>query len=499
MTDVSITRSISASAHSSSDHARPGARTGNDIPDFKTLAARWEELRQRLAPHRDGIWSHSSQAPMAIQQGWKLHLSATILTACELLERCAGTLQDSGYAFKIAATLVEIQKLNLAHFYGRSQVGKAVTIYVPNPEDARRLAERLHRDSGSLACPEIPSDLRYKPGSNVFYRYGSYVRTAMLIDGRRLPAYRDPLGNPVHDKRTRATAVPEWEEDPFRTVVSETGKAGATRAAPLAQTQYRAVSAIAWRGGGGIFRALDLSARPSRPCLMKEGLRHGNVGCDGIDGFQSVRNEAKVLTILRGRNIRVPRVHALFHQGGNSYLVQDFIEGRTLAEVVDSERLGLRKKTDIARQVCGIVAAIHAAGWTWRDIKLGNFLYDGRHVWAIDLEFAMPIRSRKLRSFRGTAGYFREAPDVMTGQQALMIDRYALGVTLQRLFGGASERSRRYGKRLPAVPKDSGPSVARMIKALRDKQPERRPSAGDALACLGPARGVRAASGLKIK
>jgi hypothetical protein len=484
MSNVRITRNISASTHSTSDHSRPVARTGTDVPDFKILSARWEALRQKLAPHRDGIWSHSSREPMNIQQGWKLHLSATILTAGELLERCAETLQDSGCAFKIAATLGEIQKLNLAHFYGRSQVGKVVTVYVPDPEVARRLAEQLHRDSGSLACPEIPSDLRYKPGSNVFYRYGSYTRRTMLIEGTRLPAYRDPLGNPVHDKRTRATAVPEWQANPFSTGVSDTKGAGAANSAPRRQTRYRAVSAIAWRGGGGIFRALDLNARASRTCLMKEGLRHGNTGCDGIDGFESVRNEAKVLTLLRDKKVRVPRVHALFYQGGNSYLVQDFIESKTLAEVVDSERLSLRKKADIARQVCGIVSAIHAAGWTWRDIKLGNFLYDGRHVWAIDLEFAMPIRSRKLRSFRGTAGYFREAPDVVTGQQALMIDRYALGVTLQRLFGGASERSRRYRKRLPGVPKACGLRVARMIKALRDKQPERRPSASEALACV---------------
>jgi serine/threonine-protein kinase len=276
--------------------------------------------------------------------------------------------------------------------------------------------------------------------------------------------------------------------DPFSTAASEAGKVRPDKTAARKQTRYRAVSAIAWRGGGGIFRALDVKARRSRPCLMKEGLRHGNIGCDGIDGFQSVRNEAKVLTILRGKNVRVPRVHAFFCQGGNSYLVQDFIEGKTLAEVVDSEQLSLRKKTEIARQICEIVSRIHAAGWTWRDIKLGNFLYDGRKVWAIDMEFAMPIRSRKLRSFRGTAGYFREAPDVMTGQQALMIDRYALGVTLQRLFGGASERSRRYGKRLPGIPGNCGPNVTRIVKALRNKQPERRPGADEALACLAPSK-----------
>jgi hypothetical protein len=483
MNDIADARTIAPSTRSALAGPIPHAPFNEEIPNFNALSARWEELRRKLASHRAGIWAHSTDAVNEVQQGWKLHLSATILTACQLLERCGETLQKSGYPFKMAATLTEIQKLNTGRYYGRSQVGKVITVYVTDPADARLLAEKLHRDIRSLACPEIPSDRRYKPNSNVFYRYGSYINRKLLTDGKMVPAYRDPDGRPVHDKRTRTAAVPEWTADPFRTTAA-VSKTSLGKAPTPEQARYRAVSAIQWRGDGGIFRALDLDARPPRPCIMKEGLRHGNVSCDGVDGFRSVQIEANALTILRAKNVRVPRVHDLFYQGGNSYLVQDLIDGKTLAELVDSQQLSGRKKTDIARQICDIVSGIHSAGWTWRDIKLSNFLYDGRHVWAIDLEFAMPIRSRKLRSLRGTKGYFREAPDPMTGEQALMTDRYALGVTLQRLFGGASERSSRYGKRLPAVPKSSGANVARIIKALRDRRPERRPSAGQALECF---------------
>ncbi len=483
MHGVKTARSTARSAPSALAGPLPNAPFSKEIPDFKVLSMRWEELCRRLAPNRVGIWAHSTHAINKVQQGWKLHLSATILTAGRLLERCGETLQKSGYPFKMAATLTEVQKLNTGRYYGRSQVGKVVTVYVSDPADARILAEKLHRELGSLACPEVPSDRRYKLNSNVFYRYGSYVNKRALKDGKLVPAYRDPDGKSVHDKRTRTTAVPEWTQDPFKATVA-VSKTRMNKAATPEAARYRAVSAIQWRGDGGIFRALDMNARPPRPCIMKEGLRHGNISCDGIDGFRSVQIEANALTILRANNVRVPRVHDLFYQGGNSYLVQELIQGKTLAELVDSQQLNMGKKIEIARQICSIVSGIHGAHWTWRDIKLSNFLYDGRHVWAIDLEFAMPIRSRNLRSFRGTSGYFREIPDPMTGEQALMLDRYALGVTLQRLFGGASERSSRYSKRLPAVPKGSGPNVARIIKALRDEQPERRPSAGEALDCL---------------
>jgi Protein kinase domain len=456
-----------------------------DIADFEKLEARWARLRQRFAPEQAGMWAHSSSsgAGPEVRQGWKLHLSATVLSASDLLQRCGEILLGSDFQFKMAVTLVEISKLNSGSHYGRSQVGKVVTVYLPDAANAKRLAEQLHQKIGSLPCPEVPSDRRFKPGSNVFYRYGGYDKTKMLKDGRMLLAYRDPAGNLVHDMRTAATAVPKWMQDPFRAAAA-VSKRELNKEPARAHARYRAVAAIRWRGAGGIYRALDMYVRPPRRCIIKEGLRHGSPSCDGVDGFEAVRNEADVLTSLRARNVRVPRVQSLFYQRGNSYLVQDLIEGKSLAELVDSQRLSLRKKTKIACQICDVVSSIHAAGWTWRDIKLSNFLYDGRNVWAIDLETGMPIRSRRPRSFRGTPGHYLEFPDPITGKQALLVDRYALGVTLQRLFGGASERSTRYKKRFPATPGKIDPGIARLIRELRDRKPERRPSAAAALEIL---------------
>jgi hypothetical protein len=453
------------------------------IPDFNELAARWIRLRRKLAPKRSGIWAQSSGKRMSARQGWKLHLSATVLSANDLLQRCGGTLRASGFPFKLAATLQEVSRLNAGLHYGRSQVGKVVTVYVPDAKDARRLAEKLHRKIGALPCPDIPSDRRYKPRSNVFYRYGGYDKTKMLKRGKRVLAYRDPAGKLVQDMRTRATAVPAWTQDPFGAISVVSGKK-ANQASARKQARYRAFEAIRWRGSGGIYRALDLHARPPRACLMKEGLRHGSPSCDGVDGFEAVRNEALVLRRLRAKHVRAPNVRNLFYQDGKSYLIQDFIPGKTLAETVDRRRLSLRKRTDIARQVCEVVASIHAAGWAWRDIKLSNFLYDGRNVWAIDLETGMPIRSMRPRSFRGTPGHYLEIPDPITGAQALLVDRYALGVALQRLVGGASERSRRYRKRLPAIPAKVDRGVARLIKQLRSRTPEHRPSAAEALTII---------------
>src|SRR4029079_7887755 len=103
----------------------------------------WEELRLRYAPHREGIWSSSSKSRV-VRQGWKLHLSATTLTAVDLLERCGDALAKCGRPFKIIAELSELERLNSGTVHGRSQIGKAITVYCPQPDEARLLAERLH-------------------------------------------------------------------------------------------------------------------------------------------------------------------------------------------------------------------------------------------------------------------------------------------------------------------------------------------------------------------
>jgi hypothetical protein len=181
------------------------------------------------------------------QQGWKIHLSATLLSAVDLFESCAQTLVRSGCQFKVAASFEIVQKLNDG-MAGRSQTGKIITVYCPDPARARALAEELDVLTRGLPSPGVPSDRRFRPESNVFYRYAAYDTFEIEIDGRKVPAYRDPSGNPVRDKRTRATAVPSWAEDPF---VDNSADDGAPQRRS-GDGGYVAFKMLGWRGRGGV-------------------------------------------------------------------------------------------------------------------------------------------------------------------------------------------------------------------------------------------------------
>ena len=216
----------------------------------ESLGRKWASLCDTYAPCRgqDQIWRyHTSHRPTE-QQGWKIHLSATLPSCVDLFERCAEVLVRSRYQFKVAASLDIIRKLN-SGMAGRSQIGKLITVYCPDPARARALAEELHILTHDLPGPVVPSDRRFRAGSNVFYRYGAYDIFEIEIDGRRVLAYRDPSGVPVPDKRTKSTAVPSWADDPFR----DHSAPDVTAPNRSPNVRYVAFKPLRWRARGGVY------------------------------------------------------------------------------------------------------------------------------------------------------------------------------------------------------------------------------------------------------
>jgi len=433
---------------------------------------RWTALCDAYAPRRDAddFWRFSAAEPLAVGQGWKIHLSATLLSAMQMFERCAPTLVRSGCHFKVAGSMAAIQKLN-GGMAGRSQVGKIMTVYCPDPAKARALALELQDLTDGLPGPVVPSDQRLHPGSNVFYRYGAYDRLEIEIAGRKVPAYRDPTGNPVHDKRTKATAVPSWADDPFPADMSRDGATPRRREG----VRYAAFKTLSWRARGGVFLARRIGDVAGPHYVMKEGLRHGEVGIDGRSGVDRIRNELRLLKSLSPA-LAVPAPVDFFHQDGNAYLVTEFVQGKNLDQVLSEGPLPMDERIAIARQMVEIVAALHAAGWCWRDCKTKNFVYADGRVWAIDFEFASRIRGRPAL-FAGTSGYVLEHQDVVSGRAAERQDLYALGTALHRVFAGLSDEEALTMASLPPLPPEVPAHISQLVASLRHEIPRRRLSA----------------------
>lgn len=427
------------------------------LPTPAILGQRWQELCARYLPvlQPNSIWRYSRKPSIAdAKQGWKLHLSATLLTANEVLARVGPFLQSQGVQFKGANSLSEIGKLNSGLHYGYSQVGKCLTIYPRSDGEAVAIAEKLDQLTSGIASPGIPFDVRLNPESCVHYRYGAFqYQQIQRDDGSTTLALEGPDQTLIPDLRNSPN-VPDWVEDPF--VSRQARKIESAPENPLA-TRFRVFRALSQRGKGGVYQALDLEPSPPRFCVIKEGRKNGEPGWDGRDGYHRIKNESEVLPVLRGLGLQVPLVYSSFELESCFYLAMEFIEGECLQKVLTrrKRRLPVSKVLEYGVQIADVLHTLHRAGWIWRDCKPSNFLVTQCGiVRPYDFEGAcLEIENNSSSWATPTFTPPECSQETYTGSRTE--DLYALGVTLYYLLTGQ-------------YPSSSQPSSA---KALRRKIP----------------------------
>jgi len=254
------------------------------------LHEEWQQLCELHLPvsHDGSPWRyHLKESNGQPAQGWKLHISATVLNAGRVLRRVAPLLGERGVQFKAPRSLRDVIRLNSGMSEGYSQVGKIITVYSRTTDEALQLASRLHALTLRMAAPSIPFDLRYKLSSNVYYRFGGFQPIEIkLPNGKTTFALRGPSGELIPDDRQ--VPKPDWVTDPFEGFKEKRKKP--TTLNPIA-SRYRIIKAIVQRGKGGVYQAVDLTGAKPRLCLIKEGRRFGEVSWDGRDGNKRIKNE----------------------------------------------------------------------------------------------------------------------------------------------------------------------------------------------------------------
>jgi serine/threonine protein kinase len=445
------------------------------------LEARWQKLCALYLPRapKDSMWryakGHRRRQPSS---GWKLHISATILSASTVLNKIAPFLTGRGVPFKAPRSLMEVGKLNSGLDYNYSQIGKIITVYPRSDAEAVFLAQRLHKLTRRMSAPSVPFDLRFSDTSNVYYRFGAFQHLELTRSGQQVPAVNAPDGNLIPDIREQPK--PDWASDPF--VVRR------PRSRPVRQkaaSSIRVVKALVQRGKGGVYVAIDFSSGSPRPCLLKEGRKNGELTWDGRDGAWRIRNEEQVLTRLSKRGVPVPQVQSSFEKGGNRYLVMQYLDGETLHDTLlrRHRRLAVSRVLDYAIQLAKFISQMHGVGWAWRDCKPKNLIVtrDGRLL-PIDFEGATPLN--RLGPPRwGTPGFTpAQSRDRKVGNAAAE-DLYGMGSTLfllltGRVFDPAAQFTIQKLRR--GVP----PTLRQLVNSLLSDDPEIRPTAAATHATL---------------
>jgi hypothetical protein len=414
-------------------HAPSAAELDLDEPIQAVVA----ELLAAWPGHRislDQSWIHiAAPASQGREQGWKLHVSATPLSAPEVLRRAAPLLLEAAVGFKAARTTLQLGLLNQGHSGARSQVGKFLTIYPRDDEQAVELARALDAATAGLDGPAIPSDQPLRPGSLVHYRFGGFrQRTAITSGGMLTPMLVDPDGRLVPDRRDPWFSAPEWAVDPFERaglVVRERPRPG-----PIG-TRYRVRKALQQTAKGGVYLADDRSVAPPRPVVIKEGRRAVTTDHSGRDARARIDHEHALLRRLSPAPY-VPEVYDRFEQEGNHFLVLELLEGQSLRSWLAPRGLrGEQLSSDEIRELAGQLFAIlewaHGAGVVLRDFNPNKIRCDpAGNLRLIDLEISHASDDPQPAFPGWTRAFAREQAGQPGSVPAPEDDYFSLGATL---------------------------------------------------------------------
>ncbi len=209
----------------------------------------------------------------------------------------------------------------------------------------------------------------------------------------------------------------------------------------MLQDRYRIARQLGQGGMGAVYRAWD--TRLNISVAIKEMLSQPGLDAYTLAALRTqFQQEAAILARLNHPNL--VRVTDFFEEGGNAYLVMDFMEGESLADrIVQQGRLPEAEVLTWALQLLDALAYCHNQGVIHRDIKPQNVIIrpDGR---AVLVDFGLvklwdpnaPQTKTVMRGM-GTPEYAPpEQYSAQSGHTDPRSDLYSLGATLYHALTG---------------------------------------------------------------
>jgi len=268
------------------------------------------------------------------------------------------------------------------------------------------------------------------------------------------------------------------------------------------QDRYEILALIAIGGMGAVYLARDRRfSTATRNVAVKE--INNSTGAPRLHqiGIKNFEREANILASLSHPSI--PKIFDFFSEGRRSYLIQEFVKGQSLEDLMEIYRqpFSSEQVIDWAMQVCDVLAYLHTQSppVIFRDIKPANLMLrpDGR-IMVIDFGIAKVFEHDHRGTMIGTEGY--SPPEQYRGSAEPRGDLYALGATMHHLLTARDPRleppftfhERPIQLLNPNVPPALEAVIAKslaydlaerystateMAMALRNALPNRRPSA----------------------
>ena len=262
---------------------------------------------------------------------------------------------------------------------------------------------------------------------------------------------------------------------------------------------YELLEQIAVGGMGVVFKARQVSL--NRLVAVKM-IRAGQLARE--DDIRRFRTEAEAAANLKHPHIVA--IHEVGEHEGRHFFSMDYIEGRSLAELVRNHPLEPERAARLMQTIAEAIAYAHGRGVLHRDLKPSNVMIDAEgqpHVTDFGLAKMLTNPERETRNSEQTqTGAVMGSPSYMSPEQArgrgdqisVRSDVYALGAMLYELLTArppflaatALETMKLVAERDPVAPRVLNPSAPRDLETIclkcLQKEPAHRYTSAAALA-----------------
>lgn len=207
----------------------------------------------------------------------------------------------------------------------------------------------------------------------------------------------------------------------------------------LLKDRYRAMKPLGQGGFGKTFLAVD-EDKPSHPrCVIKQFFPQAQ-GTNTVQKAAELFTQEAVRLDELGEHPQIPDLLAYFTQANQQYLVQEFIDGKDLAqELTDSGTFNEAQVRSLLNNLLPVVQFVHQHRVIHRDIKPENIIRrrSDSQLFLVDFGASKVVTGNALAQTGtaiGSAGY--AAPEQSFGRAVFASDIYGLGVTCIHLLTG---------------------------------------------------------------
>lgn len=213
----------------------------------------------------------------------------------------------------------------------------------------------------------------------------------------------------------------------------------------LLNNRYRVLQTLGGGGFSNTFLAEDTHMPSARRCVIKQLKPVTNDPQTYKIVQERFQREAAVLEDLGDGNNQIPKLYAYFSEGGQFYLIQEYIEGDTLTKRVEKQGvMGENEVRQLLVSLLPVLDYVHSRQMVHRDIKPDNIIIRNRDNLPVLIDFgavkeAMNTvvndpRNSAQSMVIGTPGFMPS--EQAGGRPDYGSDLYSLGLTAVFLLTG---------------------------------------------------------------